>query len=190
MWAMKSVIDWLARNGYSSEWQAAFQNLRLDGNNFLQLGIPRSGMLALHSQIYPEMQRLCLERRKSWDWDQVRTEGRRLRKLITAIVQNTDLSPGPGYKRRDDDSYGLPALTNENGSVLPDEPDEMSQVRTTRPGSPPPTRQALPNTAQPRRDQPAQKANLDAAGHVDNYAYRDYQMQLMLLEQQSKKRLA
>ncbi|KAF2429570.1 Pkinase-domain-containing protein [Tothia fuscella] len=85
-WPMDRVLLWLASQGFSKDWQEAFEALDLHGNQFLDIGRghgTRGNVAMMHSLIYP---RMAQQQGKNWDQIRDREEGKRLRKLVRKIV--------------------------------------------------------------------------------------------------------
>jgi len=87
-WPMERVLSWLASNGFSSDWQAAFKALRISGSVFLDLGnghrSPGTFMI-MHQQVYPRLAMECAKSGNGWDEAKEWGEGRRMRRLIRGI---------------------------------------------------------------------------------------------------------
>lgn len=90
-WPLDRVLDWLASQGFSEDWQDTFEVLDLHGNQFLDIGRGhgnRGNVAMMHSLIFPRLQEIQRER---YDSAKEREEGKRLRRLVRKIVEQ-----GPG----------------------------------------------------------------------------------------------
>lgn len=83
-WPLHSVISWLEKNSFSPEWQQTFRVLQIQGQDFVALGSGQS-IRKMLSVIYPQVAREYSENGKTWDDEQGRAEGQRLRKLIREL---------------------------------------------------------------------------------------------------------
>jgi len=120
-WSMGRVLEWLAANGFSKEWQDTFENLGICGADFLDLGRGvRGGANAkMHQVVYPQLARFCSKSKTGWDQGRERDEGKRLRKLIRRSGDNDPGSAGPGHRRRE--SGMLPSASTDG--TLENSPD-------------------------------------------------------------------
>lgn len=116
-WPLDRVLIWLAANGFSNDWQETFRILKLQGSEFLDLGRGPNGrgnLGMLHQTIYPQLAKVCSSSSTGWDQARERDEGKRLRKLISRLVDHTGEGPssaGHGHRRRE--SGLIPSASTE-----------------------------------------------------------------------------
>ena len=87
-WPLERVVSWLARNGFSKDWQETFKSLELQGADFLELGHGSNGrgnLGKMHQVVYPQLAKECQKSGTGWDQARERDEGKRMRKLIRQI---------------------------------------------------------------------------------------------------------
>lgn len=92
-WPLDRVLNWLDKQGFSTDWQDTFEDLDLHGNQFLDIGRghgTRGNVAMMHQIIFPRLQNLQGER---YDSSKEREEGKRLRRLVRKIVEH---GPGAG----------------------------------------------------------------------------------------------
>ncbi|KAL4873510.1 hypothetical protein BDV12DRAFT_79729 [Aspergillus spectabilis] len=130
-WPLDRVLIWLAKNGFSHEWQETFKTLEIEGADFLELGHGQNGrpnLGKLHNVVYPQLAKECEANGATWDLAREREEGKRMRRLIRLIHDNA----GP-------DSGATPHKQLEyedwQGSA-PGEAHDLSPVVTQVPASP------------------------------------------------------
>ncbi|KPI44380.1 MAP kinase kinase kinase mkh1 [Cyphellophora attinorum] len=131
-WPIEKVLQWLAANNFSPDWQEAFRQLKMDGVDFLDLGKAANGrgnLGMMHSRVYPRLARVCSESKTGWDQSREREEGKRLRKLISRIGDDGPPSAGSGHRRRES---GLISASTEG--TVEDSP-HLSQSDFAQPGS-------------------------------------------------------
>ncbi|KAF2144584.1 uncharacterized protein K452DRAFT_222876 [Aplosporella prunicola CBS 121167] len=104
-WPLDRVLIWLASNSFSNDWQDTFKVMNLEGDRFLDLGRGHgsSGNVAMiHGEIFPQLAKVCTASGTGWDQTRERDEGKRLRRLVKAIVDNggvaTIAKPVPGRR--------------------------------------------------------------------------------------------
>lgn len=106
-WPLDRVLIWLAANGFSNDWQETFNLLKLQGSEFLDLGRGPNGrgnLGMMHQTIYPQLAKVCSGGNTGWDQAREREEGKRLRKLISRLVEQGGEGPasaGNGHRRRE-----------------------------------------------------------------------------------------
>ena len=106
-WPLDRVLIWLAANGFSNDWQETFRHLKLQGSDFLDLGRGPNGrgnLGMMHQTIYPQLAKICSGSSTGWDQGREREEGKRLRKLISRLVEQGGEGPssaGIGHRRRE-----------------------------------------------------------------------------------------
>ncbi|EEP82631.1 BCK1 protein [Uncinocarpus reesii 1704] len=87
-WPLDRVLQWLAHNGFSTEWQETFRALDLKGAKFIELGCGGANGMGnfgkMHQDIYPQ---LAKEYGAAWDPGRERDEGVRMRKLIRSSAE-------------------------------------------------------------------------------------------------------
>jgi mitogen-activated protein kinase kinase kinase len=87
-WPLEKVLIWLARNGFSNDWQETFKSLELQGADFLELGLGAGGrgnLGKMHQVVYPQLAKEVGRNGKKWEPGRERDEGKRMRKLIRQI---------------------------------------------------------------------------------------------------------
>ncbi|KAK0625232.1 hypothetical protein B0T17DRAFT_492647 [Bombardia bombarda] len=106
-WPMDKVIAWLQAHGFSKDWQETFRNLNLHGSQFLEVGNGHGGrgnFGMMHQQVYPELAAQCTRSGTGWDQPKERDEGKRMRRLIRAIVIGRPIDPSKlsvGHSRKE-----------------------------------------------------------------------------------------
>ncbi|KAK6608975.1 MAP kinase kinase kinase [Botrytis cinerea] len=93
-WSMNRVLLWLANNHFSNDWQETFKALNIYGSVFLELGSVHGGrgnFGMMHQQVYPRLAKECSSSGTGWDQAREREEGKRMRRLIKAIVTGKSL---------------------------------------------------------------------------------------------------
>lgn len=93
-WPLDVVLLWLAKNGFSKDWQETIKSLELQGSDFLELGLASGGrgnLGKMHQVVYPQLAKECA--RSGTGWDQARErrerdEGLRMKKLIRLMHDN------------------------------------------------------------------------------------------------------
>ncbi|KAF2815447.1 Pkinase-domain-containing protein [Mytilinidion resinicola] len=89
-WPPDRVQIWLSSNGFSKDWQDTFKTLNMYGANFLEIGRghgSKGNVAVMHKVIFPELAKQCTASGTGWDQSRERDEGRRLRRLVRAIVE-------------------------------------------------------------------------------------------------------
>ncbi|CAG7947433.1 unnamed protein product [Penicillium nalgiovense] len=87
-WPLDRVLIWLAKNGFSNDWQETFKSLELEGADFLELGHGSGGrgnLGKMHQVVYPQLAKEVGRSGKKWEPGRERDEGKRMRKLIRQI---------------------------------------------------------------------------------------------------------
>jgi mitogen-activated protein kinase kinase kinase len=114
-WPQDRVSAFLTANGFSKDWQETFRTLKLEGASFLDLGRGRNGRSnfgTMHQHVYPQLARVTSANTTGWDQSREREEGKRLRKLVSRIVEGDGPnSAGSGHKRRE--SGMIPSASTE-----------------------------------------------------------------------------
>ncbi|KAI9784415.1 MAG: hypothetical protein M1816_000839 [Peltula sp. TS41687] len=104
-WTLDRVINWLAINGFSRDWQETFRGLNVQGAEFLELSRGHSGrgnFGMMHRVIYPQLAQECSRSGTGWDQGREREEGKRMRRLIRRIADNgSSSSLKAGFSRRE-----------------------------------------------------------------------------------------
>ena len=119
-WPLDRVLLWLAANSFSNDWQETFKYLKLQGSDFLDLGRGPNGrgnLGMMHQTIYPQLAKICSTSKTGWDQAREREEGKRLRKLISRLVEQGGEGPssaGTGHRRRES---GLISSANTDGTL-------------------------------------------------------------------------
>ncbi|USP73100.1 hypothetical protein yc1106_00374 [Curvularia clavata] len=97
-WPAERVQQWLASNGFSRDWQETFRTLGLEGSKFLDIGRghgSKGNVAMMHQVIFPQLAKQCTASGTGWDQNRERDEGRKLRRLVRAIVET-----GPSHSYR------------------------------------------------------------------------------------------
>ncbi|RVX67092.1 hypothetical protein B0A52_08335 [Exophiala mesophila] len=132
LWNLDRVLLWLSNNGFSSDWQETFKILKLQGSDFLELGrgpAGRGNLSMMHQTIYPQLAKVCSNSNTGWDQAREREEGKRLRKLVSRLVEQGGEGPasaGTGHVRRES---GLLPSASTDGTL------ENSPHLTSAPGT-------------------------------------------------------
>ncbi|KAF2278288.1 Pkinase-domain-containing protein [Westerdykella ornata] len=103
-WPPEVVQMWLAKNGFSRDWQETFKTLDLYGSRFLEIGrgVGGKGNVAMmHQVIFPQLAKQCTASGVGWDQARERDEGRKLRRLVRAIVDAGSSGPARVPQRAD-----------------------------------------------------------------------------------------
>ena len=104
-WPLERILSWLAKNGFSRDWQETFKALNLQGADFLELGHGPNGrpnLNKMHNVVYPQLAKACGISGTGWDEPREREEGRRMRRLIRQIQDDGNYDAVlPFYKRRE-----------------------------------------------------------------------------------------
>lgn len=125
-WPLERVLLWLAKNGFSRDWQETFKVLELQGADFIELGYGSNGignLGKLHKVVYPQLAKECEKTGTGWDQVREREEGKRMRKLIRQIHDSGSLDTTIHTPKREPHSAvggifdggpdSSPRLTNE-----------------------------------------------------------------------------
>ena len=114
-WPLEKVLQWLAANGFSQDWQETFKQLSLQGSDFLELGRSANGRgnAKMHQVVYPQLAKVCSKNKTGRDQAKEREEGKRMRKLIRRLVEEPG-SAGLGHRRRES---GILASASTEGGV-------------------------------------------------------------------------
>lgn len=87
-WPLERVLLWLAKNGFSKDWQETFRALELQGADFIELGYGSNGFGnfgKMHKVVYPQLAKECERSGTGWDSTREREEGKRMRRMIRQI---------------------------------------------------------------------------------------------------------
>lgn len=90
-WPLDRVLLWLAKNGFSGNWQETFKALEIHGADFIELGHGANGrgnFGMMHKVVYPQLVKECERSGTGWDPGREREEGKRMRRLIRQIHEN------------------------------------------------------------------------------------------------------
>ncbi|QSZ31996.1 hypothetical protein DSL72_001565 [Monilinia vaccinii-corymbosi] len=142
-WSMNRVVLWLANNHFSKDWQETFKALNICGSVFLELGSVHGGrgnFGMMHQQVYPRLAKECSSSGTGWDQAREREEGKRMRRLIKAIVTGKSLDGAKSSQiRRPSSAANLisSASTSTEGTM-----DNSSHLGRGNPVS-----ETTPNTA-------------------------------------------
>ncbi|MCJ1470855.1 hypothetical protein MMC07_009502 [Pseudocyphellaria aurata] len=113
-WPIEKVLIWLAKNGFSADWQETFRHLGIQGEEFLELGRGNGGrgnFGMMHQMVYPRLARECTTSGSKWDQAREREEGKRMRKLIRKIADEGARL----IHSRSDSTHVLPSASTEGG---------------------------------------------------------------------------
>ena len=115
-WPLERVLIWLAANAFSTDWQETFQQLKIDGAGFIELGVGRGNLGKMHQVVYPKLAQVCTERKTGWDQAREREEGKRMRKLIKRIAESGSADPDSAgtSRRRESSQQLLPSATTDS----------------------------------------------------------------------------
>lgn len=106
-WPLDRVLQWLAQNQFSKDWQETFRSLGLYGAQFLELGSAHGGrgnFGMMHQQVYPRLAQECTNSGTGWDQPKEREEGKRMRRLIRSIVTGRPVEASkavPAHSRKE-----------------------------------------------------------------------------------------
>lgn len=117
-WPLDRVLLWLARNGFSKDWQETFKSLELQGADFLELGLASGGrgnLGKIHKVVYPQLAKECARSGTGWDSTREREEGLRMRKLIRQIHDNESDSSISTPMRAEPPSWASTAAESGSG---------------------------------------------------------------------------
>ncbi|KAJ5493108.1 hypothetical protein N7539_001854 [Penicillium diatomitis] len=117
-WPLDRVLLWLARNGFSKDWQETFKALELQGADFLELGLASGGrgnLGKMHKVVYPQLAKECARSGTGWDSTREREEGLRMRKLIRQIHENESDSSISTPMRGDPPGWATATVENGTG---------------------------------------------------------------------------
>ena len=95
-WPIDTVLIWLAKHQFSTDWQETFKALNLCGAQFLDLGSLHGGrgnFGMMHQKVYPRLAQECTNSGTGWDQSRERDEGKRMRRLIRSIVTGKPVDP-------------------------------------------------------------------------------------------------
>lgn len=117
-WTMDKVLLWLQANNFSKDWQETFKHLNLHGAQFLQLGGRQAGrgnFGMMHQEVYPRLAKECSSSGTGWDQPREREEGKRMRRLLRAIITGRSAEPShrPAHARAE--SSGATNPTSAGG---------------------------------------------------------------------------
>lgn len=113
-WSIDRVLSWLAKHGFSNDWQEAFRNLDIQGSDFLELGRANGGrgnFGMMHQMVYPQLARECGKSGSGWDQVREREEGKRMRRLIRKLADDSL----KGIHSRNDSNHALPSASTDGG---------------------------------------------------------------------------
>lgn len=134
-WPLERVLKWLEVNGFSTEWQETFGSLNIHGKDFLDLGGAnnvRGTIGMMHEKVYPRLARVCAMS-TGWNQDRETREGRRLKKEVRKIAENTD---SKSHGRRESANMA-PSASTDGGvesSPNPSTNDALSVTPSTAGG--------------------------------------------------------
>ena len=135
-WPLDKVLDWLAINGFSNDWQETFKGLHIRGSDFLDLGRGTNGRAnigMMHQLIYPRLARECGKSGSGWNQDRERNEGRRMRRLVRKLAEGSDegASATSSHVRRESATTAPSASTDGDAESSPSQtphPDSFSNT--------------------------------------------------------------
>ena len=120
LWTVERVLTWLAKNGFSSDWQETFRSLEIHGSQFLEIGLShaasRGGLGLMHNVVYPSLAKEVARNGGKFDPIREREEGKRMRRLIKKIVENQGVEERgkPGHVRKASSNL-IPSAGAEGG---------------------------------------------------------------------------
>lgn len=120
-WPLDKVLAWLHANNFSKEWQETFKFLNLYGAKFLELGSSHGGrgnFGMMHQQVYPRLWQECQNSGTPWEQPKEREEGKRMRRLIRAIVTGKPIEASKasaGHSRKESATAAAPGAGAESG---------------------------------------------------------------------------
>lgn len=132
-WPLDRVLMWLAKNGFSNDWQETFKSLELQGADFLELGLAwggRGNLGKIHKVVYPQLAKECARSGTGWDSTREREEGLRLRKLIRSIHDGNPDSSISTPLRQEPPSFPAPS---DSGTGLSFHQTYISEPRSAGP---------------------------------------------------------
>ncbi|KAJ5749985.1 hypothetical protein N7533_007013 [Penicillium manginii] len=131
-WPLDRVLMWLAKMGFSNDWQETFKSLELQGADFLELGLAwggRGNLGKIHKVVYPQLAKECARSGTGWDSTREREEGLRLRKLIRSINDgNPDSSISTPLRQ---EPPAFPLSSTDTGTTF--HPAQISEPRSAGP---------------------------------------------------------
>ncbi|KAF9731653.1 MAP kinase kinase kinase [Paraphaeosphaeria minitans] len=140
LWPAERVQMWLASYGFSRDWQETFKTLGLEGTRFLEIGRGHGGkgnVGMMHQVIFPQLAKQCTASGTGWDQNRERDEGRKLRRLVRAIVETGSASNVRLPQRQDTGMTLASAGTEgalENSPYLGTGRDQFGSTPTTAGG--------------------------------------------------------
>lgn len=149
-WPLDRVLLWLAKNGFSRDWQETFKTLQIEGADFLDIGHGANGrgnFNKMHNEVFPQLAKECEASGTGWDKERELGEGKRMRRLIRQIHDDDSFDVGiPAQKRRESQapSEGAP----DTSPKLSHEPQSAGPHSGTIENSP---NLRAPQLAQPHR---------------------------------------
>jgi mitogen-activated protein kinase kinase kinase len=117
-WPIDRVTSWLAKNGFSKDWQETFRSLDLQGADFLELGQGANGranLSRMHQVVYPQLAKECHRSGTGWDQAREREEGKRMRKLVRQIHDDENVDTATSMHRRRESQSLLTSASTEGG---------------------------------------------------------------------------
>ena len=118
-WPRESVLNWLAANGFSDDWQNTFKSLNIEHAEFLELWKSPDGFGMMYQVVYPRLAKQCGQSGTGWDPSREREEGRRMRRLIREIVDTDDIESAQevhrGSQLQDVSRQGFSSSTETSG---------------------------------------------------------------------------
>ncbi|KAL3475034.1 hypothetical protein BJX99DRAFT_166943 [Aspergillus californicus] len=155
-WPLDRVLIWLAKNGFSNEWQETFKTLEIEGADFLELGHGQNGrpnLGKLHNVVYPQLQKECEANGITFDLTREREEGKRMRRMIRQIHDDTGPESGAPLQRQhefDDGQGSAPDEVPEFSPNFPQVPASPSVNMANLSSSPKLKASKLPYNHKPR----------------------------------------
>lgn len=116
-WPLERVLLWLAKNGFSRDWQETFRALELQGADFIELGYGSNGIGnfgKMHKVVYPQLAKECEKSGTGWDHVREREEGKRMRKLIRQIHDHGNQDIGLLTPKRHEPHSALGGLSSDD----------------------------------------------------------------------------
>ncbi|KAI1821185.1 hypothetical protein F4861DRAFT_484099 [Xylaria intraflava] len=128
-WPLDHVVQWLAANDFSRDWQETFRALDLHGARFLELGSHRKGrgnFGMMHQMVYPRLAQECSNSGTGWDQVREREEGKRMRRLIRCLPTNKPSEPSRAQPQTQRESNGTPGQGAGTDGDSPNTPIKSS----------------------------------------------------------------
>lgn len=117
-WPLERVLAWLSKNGFSKDWQETFKTLEIQGADFIELGHGANGrgnLGKMHQVVYPQLAKECAKSGTGWDQAREREEGKRMRKLIRQIHDESNSDTAHLMQKRRESQPLLTSASTDGG---------------------------------------------------------------------------